>query len=130
MTEETLEKRAAEEAKEIEETIEKLKKAGFVECGPRELTLNTRELALNINEYDHRGIPVRLTKEEFEIIKLPKLNEDERKYYDEIKQAENGDKIKMVGDVIYDYEYDDDHCFTPEEVYRTIEAIVKGGYNQ
>lgn len=79
---------------------------------------------------DHRGIPVWLTKEEFEIIKLPKLNEDERKYYDEIKQVENGDKIKMVGDVIYDYEYDDDHCFTPEEVYRTIEAIVKGGYNQ
>lgn len=43
MTEETLEKRAAEEAKEIEETIEKLKKAGFVECGPRELILNTTE---------------------------------------------------------------------------------------
>lgn len=54
MTEETLEKRAAEEAKEIEETIEKLKKAGFVECGPRELTLN-------INEYDH---PQRYTGED------------------------------------------------------------------
>ena len=49
---------------------------------------------------------------------------------DEIKQAETGNKIKMVGDVIYDYEYDDDHCFTSEEVYRTIEAIIKGGYNQ
>ncbi|MDB7641217.1 hypothetical protein PND19_01015 [Ligilactobacillus ruminis] len=70
-----------------------------------------------------------LNKEQFELIELPKLNEDERKYYDEIKQAENGNKIKMVGDVIYDYEYDDDHCFTPEEVYRAIEAIVKGGYN-
>lgn len=70
-----------------------------------------------------------LNKEQFEIIKLPELNENERKYYDEIKQAENGNKIKMVGDVIYDYEYDDDHCFTPEEVYRAIEAIVKGGYN-
>ena len=71
-----------------------------------------------------------LDKEEFEMIKLPELNEGEQKYYDEVKQAENGNKIKMVGDVIYDYEYDDDHCFTPEEVYRTIEAIVKGGYNQ
>lgn len=79
---------------------------------------------------DHKGIPVWLTKEEFEIIKLPKLNEAERKYYDEVKQAENGNKIKMVGDVIYDYEYDDDHCFTSEEVYRTIEAIIKGGCNQ
>ena len=75
-----------------------------------------------------RGI--KLTKEEFEAVKLPELNENERKYYDEIKQAENGNKIKMVGDVIYDYEYDDDHCFTSEEVYRTIEAIIKGGYNQ
>lgn len=75
-----------------------------------------------------RGI--KLTKEEFEAVKLPELNEDERKYYDEVKQAENGNKIKMVGDVIYDYEYDDDHCFTTEEVYRTIEAIIKGGYNE
>lgn len=70
-----------------------------------------------------------LAEEQFEAVKLPELNENERKYYDEIKQAENGNKIKMVGDVIYDYEYDDDHCFTPEEVYRAIEAIVKGGYN-
>lgn len=71
-----------------------------------------------------------LSKEDFETVKLPELNEDERKYYDEVKQAENGNKIKMVGDVIYDYEYDDDHCFTTEEVYRTIEAIIKGGYNE
>ena len=70
-----------------------------------------------------------LSEEDFEAVKLPELNEDERKYYDEVKRAENGNKIKMVEDVIYDYEYDDDHYFTPEEVYRVIEAIVKGGYN-
>lgn len=52
--EEAVKKRAAEEAKGIEETIEKLKKAGFVECGPR-------ELKLNINEYDH---PQRYTGED------------------------------------------------------------------
>lgn len=71
-----------------------------------------------------------LSKKDFETVKLPELNKDERKYYDEVKQAENGNKIKMVRDVIYDYEYDDDPCFTIEEVYRTIEAIIKGGYNE
>ena len=70
-----------------------------------------------------------LSEEDFEAVKLPKLNEYKRKKYDEVKKAESGNKIKMVEDVIYDYEYDDDHCFTPEEVYRVIEAIVKGGYN-
>lgn len=70
-----------------------------------------------------------ISEKEFKRIKLPFLGAKDQKMYDEIKQAENGNKIKMVGDVIYDYEYDDDHCFTPEEVYRAIEAIVKGGYN-
>ena len=70
-----------------------------------------------------------LSEEDFEAVKLPELNEDERKYYDEVKRAENGNKIKMVEDVIYDYEYDDDHYFTPESYYKIIEAIIKGGYN-
>lgn len=77
---------------------------------------------------DRKGIPVWLTKEEFEIIKLPKLNEDERKYYDEIKRAKNGDKRRMVSHLNFDamnlglsFEYGG--------YYRVIEAIVKGGYN-
>lgn len=62
-----------------------------------------------------------LSKEDFEMVKLPKLNEDERKYYDEVKRVENGDKRKMVEHVMYDYETD--------SAYRIIEAIIKGGYN-
>lgn len=31
-----------------------------------------------------------LSKEDFEIIKLPKLNEEERKYYDEVKIVKKG----------------------------------------
>lgn len=62
-----------------------------------------------------------LSKEQFEMIKLPELNENERKYYDKVKRVENGDKRKMVEHVMYDYETD--------SAYRIIEAIVKGGYN-
>lgn len=77
---------------------------------------------------DHRGIPVRLTKEEFEIIKLPKLNEDERKYYDELKRVKNGDKRGMVSHVNFDV-MNLGLTFGHGGYYRIIEAIVKGGYN-
>ena len=77
---------------------------------------------------DHRGIPVWLTKEEFEIIKLPKLNEDERKYYDELKRVKNGDKRGMVSHVNFDV-MNLGLTFGHGGYYRIIEAIVKGGYN-
>lgn len=77
---------------------------------------------------DRKGIPVWLTKEEFEIIKLPKLNEDERKYYDEVKRAKNGDKRGMVSRVNFDV-MNLGLGFTYESYYRIIEAIIKGGYN-
>lgn len=77
---------------------------------------------------DRKGIPVWLTKEEFEIIKLPKLNEDERKYYDEVKRAKNGDKRGMVSHVNFDV-MNLGLGFTYESYYRIIEAIIKGGYN-
>lgn len=77
---------------------------------------------------DRKGIPVWLTKEEFEIIKLPKLNEDERKYYDEVKRVNNGDKRGMVSHVNFDI-MNLGLGFTYESYYRIIEAIVKGGYN-
>lgn len=77
---------------------------------------------------DRKGIPVWLTKEEFEIIKLPKLNEDERKYYDEVKRAKNGDKRGMVSHVNFDV-MNLGLDFTYESYYRIIEAIIKGGYN-
>nr|DAR23569.1 MAG TPA: hypothetical protein [Caudoviricetes sp.] len=77
---------------------------------------------------DRRGIPVWLTKEEFEIIKLPKLNEDERKYYDELKRVKNGDKRGMVSHVNFDI-MNLGLTFGHGGYYRVIEAIVKGGYN-
>lgn len=77
---------------------------------------------------DRKGIPVWLTKEEFEIIKLPKLNEDEQKYYDEVKRAKNGDKRGMVSRVNFDV-MNLGLGFTYESYYRIIEAIIKGGYN-
>lgn len=77
---------------------------------------------------DRKGIPVWLTKEEFEIIKLPKLNEDERKYYDEVKRAKNGDKRGMVSHVNFDV-MNLGLDFTYESYYRIIEAIIKGGCN-
>lgn len=77
---------------------------------------------------DHRGIPVWLTKEEFEIIKLPKLNEDERKYYDELKIVKNGDKRRMVSHVNFDV-MNLGLTFGHGGYFRVIEAIVKGGYN-
>lgn len=76
---------------------------------------------------DRKGIPVWLTKGEFEIIKLPKLNEDERKYYDEVKRAKNGDKRGMVSHVNFDVMNLD--LLTYESYYKIIEAIIKGGYN-
>lgn len=77
---------------------------------------------------DRKGIPVWLTKEEFEIIKFPKLNEDERKYYDEVKRAKNGDKRGMVSHVNFDV-MNLGLGFKYENYYRIIEAIIKGGYN-
>lgn len=77
---------------------------------------------------DHKGIPVWLTKEEFEIIKLPELNEDERKYYDELKRVKNGDKRGMVSHVNFDI-LNLGLTFGDGGYYRIIEAIVKGGYN-
>lgn len=77
---------------------------------------------------DRKGIPVWLTKEEFEIIKLPKLNEDERKYYDELKKVKNGDKRGMVSHVNFDI-LNLGLSFAPGGYYRVIEAIIKGGYN-
>lgn len=77
---------------------------------------------------DRKGIPVWLTKEEFEIIKLPKLNEDERKYYDELKGVKNGDKRGMVSHVNFDI-MNLGLTFGHGGYYRIIEAIVKGGYN-
>lgn len=77
---------------------------------------------------DRKGIPVWLTKEEFEIIKLPKLNENERKYYDELKEVKNGDKRGMVSHVNFDV-MNLGLTFGHGGYYRIIEAIVKGGYN-
>lgn len=77
---------------------------------------------------DHKGIPVWLTKGEFEIIKLPKLNEDERKYYDELKKVKNGDKRGMVSHVNFDI-LNLGLTFRHGGYYRVIEAIIKGGYN-
>lgn len=77
---------------------------------------------------DRRGIPVWLAKEEFEIVKLPKLNEDERKYYDELKRVKNGDKRGMVSHVNFDV-LNLGLTFASGGYYRIIEAIVKGGYN-
>lgn len=69
-----------------------------------------------------------LSKEDFEAVKLPKLNEDERKYYDKIKRMNNGDKRGMATDVIFGVM--NGNCnFEYGGVYRVIEAIVKGGYN-
>ena len=77
---------------------------------------------------DRRGIPVWLAKEEFEIVKLPKLNEDERKYYDELKRVKNGDKRGMVSHVNFDV-MNLGLTFGHGGYYKIIEAIVKGGYN-
>lgn len=77
---------------------------------------------------DHKGIPVWLTKEEFEIIKLPKLNEAERKYYDEVKRVKNGDKRGMVSHVNFDI-MNLGLTFGHGGYYRIIEAIIKGGCN-
>lgn len=69
-----------------------------------------------------------LNKEQFELIELPKLNEDERKYYDELKKLKNGDKRGMVSHVNFDV-LNLGLSFAPGGYYRVIEAIVKGGYN-
>ena len=69
-----------------------------------------------------------LSKEDFETVKLPELNEDEQKYYDEVKKAKNGDKREMVSHVNFDV-MNLGLDFTYESYYKIIEAIVKGGYN-
>lgn len=69
-----------------------------------------------------------LSKEDFEMVKLPKLNEDERKYYDELKRVKNGDKRGMVSHVNFDV-LNLGLTFAPGGYYRVIEAIIKGGYN-
>ena len=78
---------------------------------------------------DHGGRPIWLDKEEFEIIKLPELNEDEQKYYDEVKKTKNGDKREMVSHVNFDV-MNLGLDFTYESYYKIIEAIIKGGYNR
>lgn len=70
----------------------------------------------------------RLTKEEFETVKLPELSQREQKYYDEIKESEKGDKRKMVSDVVADVT-NGDCAFAYMDDYKIIEAIIKGGYN-
>ena len=70
-----------------------------------------------------------LSKEDFEAVKLPKLNEDEQKYYDEVKKAKNGDKREMVSHVNFDV-MNLGLDFTYESYYKIIEAIIKGGYNR
>ena len=70
-----------------------------------------------------------LTKEDFEAVKLPKFNEDERKYYDKIKQLNNGDKRGMATDVIFGFVHGD-YDFKKVDYYKILEAIVKGGYNR
>lgn len=69
-----------------------------------------------------------LSKEDFETVKLPELNEDERKYYDELKEVKNGDKRGMVSHVNFDI-MNLGLTFGRGGYYRIIEAIVKGGYN-
>lgn len=69
-----------------------------------------------------------LSKEDFETVKLPELNEDERKYYDELKEVKNGDKRGMVSHVNFDI-MNLGLTFGDGGYYRIIEAIVKGGYN-
>ena len=78
---------------------------------------------------DYGGRPIWLDKEEFEIIKLPKLNEDEWKYYDELKRVKDGDKRGMVSHLNFDI-LNLGFTFAPGGYYRIIEAIVKGGYNR
>lgn len=53
---------------------------------------------------------------------------EERDYYDEVKLAKKGDKIKMTSDITSNVI---NGCcpFTYGEVCEIIEAIVKGGYN-
>lgn len=70
-----------------------------------------------------------LSKEDFETVKLPELNEDERKYYDEVKRAKNGDKRGMVSHVNFDV-MNLGLGFTYESYYKIIVAIIKGGYNR
>lgn len=70
-----------------------------------------------------------LNKEDFETVKLPELNEYERKYYDEVKKTKNGDKKEMVSFVNFDA-MAPDWTFSYESYYKIIEAIIKGGYNQ
>ena len=74
------------------------------------------------------GEEVWLTEEQFEAVKLPELDEYERKYYDEIRESEKGDKRKMVSDVVADVT-NGDCVFASGGYYRIIEAIIKGGYN-
>ena len=69
-----------------------------------------------------------LTEEQFETVKLPELNEDERKYYDELKRVKDGDKRGMVSHLNFDI-LNLGLTFAPGGYYRVIEAIVKGGYN-
>lgn len=69
-----------------------------------------------------------LSKEDFEAVKLPELNEDERKYYDELKGVKNGNKRGMVSHVNFDI-MNLGLTFGHGGYYRIIEAIVKGGYN-
>ena len=69
-----------------------------------------------------------LSKEDFEAVKLPELNEDEQKYYDEVKKAKNGDKREMASHVNFDF-MNLGLDFTYESYYKIIEAIIKGGYN-
>lgn len=70
-----------------------------------------------------------LTKEEFETVKLPKLNEYEREYYEKIKRLKNGDKKEMVSYLNYDA-MAPDWTFLYNDYYKILEAIIKGGYNE
>ena len=78
---------------------------------------------------NHRGGLVYLTKEEFGIIELPELNEDEWKYYDELKRLKDGNKRGMVSHLNFDI-LNLGLTFAPGGYYRIIEAIIKGGYNR
>lgn len=117
MTEETLEKRAAEEAKEIEETIEKLKKAGFVECGPR-------ELILNITEYNH---PQRYTCEDGKDLIRPRMEEGLISE-DQTREFLRGNALKCL--VRYKDKNGTDDLIKAREYITRLIAFEDGGDNR
>ena len=107
-------------------TLQAMKKADLIEL--IECAQNNYEVLLYERNYFHDMV-LSMDKKLKEAVKLPELNEDERKYYDEVKQLNNGDKRGMITDVIFGVWNVDSMDFKFGGVYRIVEAIVKGGYN-